>query len=234
MSRPHRALIVDDEMPIRRLLRTVLAPLGWTVLEAASAAQALEQARMPGIDLILLDLGLPDGDGLDLIPALKAGGRTPVIVLSSRDGEADKVAALDMGADDYLTKPFGTAELMARIRASLRHAVQQGGGRPRLSVGGLEIDLINRTVTRSGERLHLSPTEFDLLRILAQHAGKILTHRQILREVWGPAKEEETQYLRVYIRMLRQKIEVGDEPGIIRTEPGIGYRLQEPDDDSTP
>lgn len=231
MSRPHRALIIDDEMPIRRLLRTVLAPQGWTLLEAAGAAEALEQARLPGIDLVLLDLGLPDGEGLDLIPRLKADCRAPVIVLSSRDQEADKVAALDLGADDYLTKPFGTAELLARIRTSLRHAVQQTGGRPVLTVGGLEIDLINRTVGRGGDRLHLSPTEFDLLRILAQHAGKILTHRQILREVWGPAKEEETQYLRVYIRMLRQKIENGStQPSIIRTEPGIGYRLQEPED----
>ncbi|MDE1147985.1 MAG: response regulator [Azospirillaceae bacterium] len=226
MSKPHRILVIEDEVAIRRLLRAVLTPQGWTVVEAATAQEGLVQARLPGVDLVLLDLGLPDGDGLDLVGRLKAERPTPVIILSSRDQEDDKVAALDLGADDYVTKPFGTAELMARIRAALRHAVQQQGGRSVVNAGGLEIDLVNRHVSRGDEKLHLSPTEFDLLRYLAAHAGKILTHRQILKEVWGPAKEDEVQYLRVYIRMLRQKIESDpNAPGIIQTEPGIGYRL---------
>ncbi|MFV3127590.1 response regulator [Niveispirillum sp. KHB5.9] len=226
MTRPHRLLVVEDEVAIRRLLKTIITPEGWEMVEATNAAEALNVARQALPELILLDLGLPDLDGLDLIPALKRERPVPLIVLSSRDREQDKVLALDLGADDYVTKPFSAGELMARIRTAQRHAIQQVGGRPLLAVGNLEIDMVNRHVQKAGKRLHLSPTEFDLLRLLAQHAGRILTHAQILKEVWGPAKVEEVQYLRVYIRQLRQKIE--DDPNapvFVLTEPGIGYRF---------
>lgn len=226
MTRPHRLLVVEDEVAIRRLLKSIIAPEGWEMVEATSAAEALSLARQVLPELILLDLGLPDLDGLDLIPTLKRERPVPLIVLSSRDREQDKILALDLGADDYVTKPFSAGELMARIRTAQRHAIQQVGGRPLLALGGLEIDMVNRHVQKAGKRLHLSPTEFDLLRLLAQHAGRILTHAQILKEVWGPAKVEEVQYLRVYIRQLRQKIE--DDPNapvFVLTEPGIGYRF---------
>ncbi len=231
MTRPHRILVVEDEVAIRRLLRTIITPEGWDMVEATSATQALSMARQSLPELILLDLGLPDMDGLDLIPTLKRERPVPLIVLSSRDREQDKILALDLGADDYVTKPFGAGELMARIRAAQRHAIQQIGGRPLLRLRDLEIDMVNRHVQKGAKRLHLSPTEFDLLRLLAQHAGRILTHAQILKEVWGPAKAEEVQYLRVYIRQLRQKIE--DDPNapiFVQTEPGIGYRFTDAED----
>lgn len=226
MTRPHRLLVVEDEVAIRRLLKSIVTPEGWEMVEATSASEALILARQALPELILLDLGLPDMDGLDLIPTLKRERPAPLIVLSSRDRERDKVLALDLGADDYVTKPFSAGELMARIRTAQRHAIQQVGGRPLLVIGDLEIDMVNRHVQKSGKRLHLSPTEFDLLRLLAQHAGRILTHAHILKEVWGPAKVGEVQYLRVYIRQLRQKIE--DDPNapvLVQTEPGIGYRF---------
>jgi two-component system KDP operon response regulator KdpE len=229
MTRPHRILLVEDEVAIRRLLRTIITPHGWEVVEAATGAEALVQARQSLPELILLDLGLPDTDGLDLIPALRRERPVPIIILSSRDREADKVQALDLGADDYVTKPFSEGELLARIRTAQRHAIQQVGGRPLVEVGDLEIDLVTRQVRKAGQRLHLSPTEFDLLRLLARHAGRILTHRQILEQVWGPAQAEEVQYLRVYIRQLRQKIENDpNAPTLILTEPGIGYRFSDP------
>lgn len=228
MTRPHRLLIVEDEAAIRRLLRAIATPQGWEVVDAATAREALEQVRKAAPELILLDLGLPDMDGLDLIPALRRERPVPIIVLSSRDREADKIQALDMGADDYVTKPFSEGELLARIRTAQRHAIRQVGGRPLIQAGDVEIDLVTRQVRRAGERLHLSPTEFDLLHLLARHAGRILTHRQILEQVWGPAQAEEVQYLRVYIRQLRQKIEADpNNPALILTEPGIGYRLQD-------
>lgn len=226
MSRPQRILLVEDEVAIRRLLRTILSPHGWEVVEAVTGAEALAQARQSLPELILLDLGLPDLDGLDLIPALRRERPVPIIILSSRDQEADKVQALDLGADDYVTKPFSEGELLARIRTAQRHAIQQVGGRPLVVIGDLEIDLVTRQVRKAGQRLHLSPTEFDLLRLLARHAGRILTHRQILEQVWGPAQADEVQYLRVYIRQLRQKIEAdANAPALILTEPGIGYRF---------
>lgn len=229
MTRPHRILLVEDEIAIRRLLRTIITPHGWEVVEAVNGAEALAQARQSLPELILLDLGLPDADGLDLIPALRRERPVPIIILSSRDREADKVQALDLGADDYVTKPFSEGELLARIRTAQRHAIQQVGGRPLVEVGDMEIDLVTRQVRKAGQRLHLSPTEFDLLRLLARHAGRILTHRQILEQVWGPAQAEEVQYLRVYIRQLRQKIESDpNSPALIVTEPGIGYRFSDP------
>jgi len=229
MTRPHRILLVEDEVAIRRLLRAIITPHGWEVVEAVTGAEALAQARQSLPELILLDLGLPDTDGLDLIPALRRERPVPIIILSSRDREADKVQALDLGADDYVTKPFSEGELLARIRTAQRHAIQQVGGRPLVEVGDLEIDLVTRQVRKAGQRLHLSPTEFDLLRLLARHAGRILTHRQILEQVWGPAQAEEVQYLRVYIRQLRQKIETDpNAPTLILTEPGIGYRFSDP------
>lgn len=228
MTRPHRLLIVEDEAAIRRLLKTIVTPHGWEVVEAVSGAEGLALARQALPELILLDLGLPDADGLDLIPALKRERPVPIIVLSARDREQDKVTALDLGADDYVTKPFSEGELLARIRTAQRHAIQQVGGRPVVQAGDLEIDLVTRQVRKGGQRLHLSPTEFDLLHLLARHAGRILTHRQILEQVWGPAQAEEVQYLRVYIRQLRQKIEDNpNAPAIILTEPGIGYRLND-------
>lgn len=226
MSRLHRLLIIEDEAAIRRLLRTIVAPHGWEVAEATTGAAALEQVRHTLPELILLDLGLPDMDGLDLIARLKRERPVPIIVLSSRDREADKVTALDLGADDYVTKPFSEGELLARIRTALRHAVQQVGGRPHIQIGDLDIDLVMRQVRRSGERVHLSPREFDLLNLLVRHGGRILTHKQILEQVWGPAQAEEVHYLRVYIRQLRQKIEADpNNPALILTEPGIGYRF---------
>jgi two-component system, OmpR family, KDP operon response regulator KdpE len=229
MARAIRALIIEDEQAIRRLVKTILTPHGWELIEADTARDGLRLAQSPSIDLILLDLGLPDGDGLALIPQLAAKPGVPIVVLSSRDQEDDKITALDLGADDYVTKPFGAGELMARLRTALRHAVQQGGSRAVVTVGALAIDLVNRHAAKDGERLHLSPTEFDLLACLAQNAGLVLTHRHILKTVWGPAKEDEVQYLRVYIRTLRQKVEDDpNNPVYIQTEPGIGYRLHEP------
>jgi len=229
MSKLQRLLVIEDEIAIRRLLRTILAPHGWAVVEAETGAAALDQLHQAMPELILLDLGLPDMDGLGLIPLLKRERSAPIVVLSSRDREQDKVLALDLGADDYVTKPFSEKELLARIRTALRHSIQQVGGRPHLQVGDLEIDLVMRQVRRSAERLHLSPREFDLLHLLVRHGGRILTHRQILEQVWGPAQATEVHYLRVYIRQLRQKIETDpNNPTLILTEPGIGYRFSEP------
>jgi len=225
-ARGVRVLIIEDERAIRRLIKTILEPLGWEIFEAEDARDGLRQARTSGLDLILLDLGLPDGDGLTLIPQLVAKPAAPIVVLSSRDREEDKVTAFELGADDYVTKPFGAGELTARLKTALRHAARPGEGSAVVRVGPLAIDLVNRHASKNGERLALSPTEFDLLARLAEHAGRVLTHRQILREVWGPAKEDEVQYLRVYVRSLRRKIEDdADEPLLLRTEPGVGYRL---------
>jgi len=232
MTREIRVLIIEDEQAIRRLVKTILKPSGWDLIEADTAHDGLRLAQSPSVDLILLDLGLPDGDGLTLIPQLTAKPGVPIVVLSSRDQEDDKVTALELGADDYVTKPFGAGELMARLRTALRHAMRRGGGDAVVTVGTLTIDLVNRHAGKSGERLRLSPTEFDLLACLAQNLGLVLTHRHILRTVWGPAKEDEVQYLRVYIRTLRQKIEDDpNNPVYIQTEPGIGYRLREPESD---
>lgn len=226
---PLRVLVVDDEPPIRRFLRTSLTAQGYELVEAESGTGALEAVRRSVPDLIVLDLGLPDIDGLEVIRRLRGNGvATPVIVLSSRMDEAGKVEALDLGADDYVTKPFGVPELLARIRAALRHRLQQQGERPLFRSGDLSVDLVRRIVTVQGEEVKLSPREYDLLRLLVAHAGKVLTHRMILKEVWGG--ETDIQYLRIYIRQLRQKIEPDPErPRHILTETGVGYRLAVPE-----
>ena len=223
---PLRILIVDDEPPIRRFLRTALAAQGYRVEEAADGEAALEFVKRNPVDLIVLDLGLPGIDGLDVVRRLRqAGSAIPIVILSSRDDEAGKVAALDLGADDYVSKPFGVEELSARIRAALRHRLQQEGEKPLFRSGDLSVDLVRRIVTVRGNEVKLTPREYDLLRLLVAHAGKVLTHKFILREVWGG--ESDVQYLRIYIRTLRQKLEADPEqPGLILTEQGVGYRLR--------
>ncbi|KAA0594538.1 two-component system KDP operon response regulator KdpE [Azospirillum lipoferum] len=228
-SIPLRVLVVDDEPPIRRFLRTSLTAQGYDIVEAEDGTKALEEVRRRSPDLLVLDLGLPGIDGLEVIRRLRGSGVTlPIIVLSSRVDEAGKVEALDLGADDYVTKPFGVEELLARIRTAMRHKLQQQGERPLFRSGDLTVDLVRRIVTVRGEDVKLSPREYDLLRLLVGHAGKVLTHRFILKEVWGG--ETDIQYLRIYIRQLRQKIEPDPErPHHILTETGVGYRLRTPD-----
>lgn len=229
MAKVPTVLVVDDEPPIRRLLRTTLSANDYRVVEADGAASALRLAGQEKPDLVILDLGLPDRGGLDVIGEIRKTSRVPIIVLSARDDERAKVAALDLGADDYVGKPFGMAELMARIRAALRHALQAQGALPAFVSGELSVDLVRRQVTRGGSDVKLSPKEFDLLRHLVMHAGKVLTHRQLLREVWGPAQADEVQYLRVLVRGLRAKLEPDPaRPTHILTETGVGYRLQLP------
>jgi two-component system KDP operon response regulator KdpE len=224
---PLRVLVVDDEPPIRRFLRTSLRAQGYHVLEAEDGGTALDLIGRNPPDVIVLDLGLPDIDGVEVIRRLRHRGSTvPVIVLSSRTDEPGKVEALDLGADDYVTKPFGMEELLARLRAALRHRLQQQGERPVFKSGGLSVDLVRRVVRVRGEEVKLSPREYDLLRLLVAHAGKVLTHKFILREIWGG--ETDVQYLRIYIRSLRQKIEPDPErPQHVVTETGVGYRLRE-------
>lgn len=219
-------LIVDDEPPIRRLLRTSLVSQGFQVVEAANGAEALAETERSRPDLVILDLGLPDMDGSEVIRVLRGGAdAVPILVLSSRADEKGKVEALDLGADDYVTKPFGTAELFARIRAALRHRLQQQGEQPVFRSGDLEVDLVRRVVRTRGEEVKLTPKEYDILRMLVAHAGKVLTHRMLMSEVWGG--ETDVQYLRIYVRQLRQKIESDPErPQHILTETGIGYRLR--------
>jgi two-component system KDP operon response regulator KdpE len=224
-----RILVVDDEPPIRRLVRTSLGAEGHSVLEAEDGEAALALLRRNAIDVLLLDLGLPGMDGFEVIRTLRESGSTvPIIVLSVRADEAGKVRALDLGADDYVTKPFGIGELNARIRAAMRHRLQQEGERPLFRAGPLAVDLVRRIVTVHDREMKLTPREYDLLRLLIAHAGKVLTHKYILREVWGA--ETDVQYLRTYIRSLRQKIEDNPErPDLVRTEQGVGYRLRAPD-----
>jgi len=228
-SLPSKVLVVDDEPPIRRFLRTSLTAQGYEIVEAENGKDALGQLVRNRIDVIVLDLGLPDMDGLDILKHVReSGSDVPVIVLSSRTNEPEKVKALDLGADDYVTKPFGIDELLARLRAAQRHRLQQHGERPIFRSGDLAADLVRRTVTAQGKDVKLTPREYDLLRLLVAHAGKVLTHKFILREVWG--SEADVQYLRIYIRTLRQKIEpVPETPQYILTEQGVGYRLKAPD-----
>ena len=229
MSAPSvRVLIVDDEPPIRKLLRMGLQAHGYRVAEASNGKTA-DNALAENPDLIILDLGLPDVQGLELLRRWReAGVAVPVVVLSSRGDEAGKVQALDLGADDYVTKPFGMNELLARIRAALRHRLQQEGARPIFRVGDLSVDLVRRIVRVRDVEVKLSPKEYELLRTFVQHAGKVLTHRFLLQEVWGAASD--SQYLRVYVRQLRQKLEIDPEqPQYIQTETGVGYRLREPE-----
>jgi two-component system KDP operon response regulator KdpE len=225
---PLKVLVVDDEPPIRKLLRMGLGTQGYRVIEAADGKAALDLAREKP-DLIILDLGLPDMQGLDLLRAIRArDDSVPIVVLSSRDDEVAKVQALDLGADDYVTKPFGMDELLARIRAALRHQLQVHGERPVFRLGDLSVDLVRRIVKTGDKEIKLSPKEYDLLRLLVQHAGKVLTHRFLLKELWSDLTD--AQYLRVYVRQLRQKIEADPErPQYVLTETGIGYRLRAPD-----
>jgi len=222
-------LVVEDEPQVMRFLRATLPAHGYRVLEAATAAQALVHAQTQLPDLVLLDLGLPDLDGLELTRRIRGWSAVPIVVVSARGQERDKVQALDAGADDYLTKPFGTEELLARMRVALRHAarVAGGAGETLLETGELRVDLAARLVYRRGEEVRLTRTEYRLLAALVKHAGKVLTHRQLLVEVWGPGSANETHYLRVYMAQLRHKLE--DDPARPRhllTETGVGYRLR--------
>ncbi|KZE32712.1 two-component system response regulator KdpE [Crenobacter luteus] len=227
MSAAAPILVVEDEPQIRRFLRASLTAEGFAVREAGSAREGLAEAARHLPQLVLLDLGLPDADGETVIRALREWSAVPVIVLSARSQEADKVAALDAGADDYLTKPFGVAELLARIRVALRHRLSGAQpSSPVIAVGELTIDLAAHTVARAGEAVHLTPLEFRLLAELARHAGKVLTHRHLLKEVWGPSAVEQNHYLRIYMAQLRHKLEADPaKPRHLLTETGVGYRF---------
>lgn len=227
MTEAIRVLVIDDEPQIRKLLRVSLGAESLQVIEAANAEAGLIALKQDKPDVMILDLGLPDADGLELIPRIREISSVPIIVLSVRDDESGKVRALDAGADDYLTKPFGIAELLARIRTALRHRLQASGSQPVIETGALRIDLTLRRVTLDGIELRLSRKEYAILAVLAKHAGRVITQPQLLRDVWGKVHEEDTQYLRVYIGQLRQKL--GDDaaaPRYVITEPGVGYRLK--------
>jgi two-component system KDP operon response regulator KdpE len=218
-------LVVDDELPIRRFLRISLETNNYRVYEAETGRAGLAAAAQVRPEVIILDMNLPDMEGVEVVRRLREWTATPVIILSVRDADRDKVAALDAGADDYLTKPFSTDELLARLRVARRHS-QPATTDPVLTFGDIQIDLARRVVTRGGEPVKLTPTEYALLRLLAQHAGRVLTHRLILKEVWGTQYVDETHYLRVYFAQLRQKLEANPAlPRLIITEPGVGYRL---------
>ena len=219
------ALVIDDELQIRRLLRVCLEANGYRVLEAATGQEGITEAAQRTPDVVILDLGLPDMDGVAVLKRLREWSKVPVIVLSVRDREDDKIAALDNGADDYVTKPFGTGELLARLRVAERHALPSAES-ALFRAGALEVDLTARVVKLKGQEVKLTATEYSLLRLFVRHAGKVLTHHQILKEVWGPNSVEQTHYLRVYIAHLREKLEAdASKPRLILTEPGVGYRL---------
>jgi two-component system KDP operon response regulator KdpE len=226
IDQPANILVVDDEKPIRRFLKASLQGHGYTVFEAATGAEAVQEATGRHPDVIILDLGLPDMDGTEVTRQLREWSSVPIIVLSVRDHENDKIAALDAGADDYLTKPFGIGELLARIRVMVRRAVKTED-EPVFEVGGLQVDLARRLVKVNGSAIDLTPNEYDILRLLVRNPGKVLTHRQILHEIWGVGYETESHLLRVNISNLRHKIEVDpNRPEYILTEPGVGYRLR--------
>jgi two-component system, OmpR family, KDP operon response regulator KdpE len=221
-------LVVDDEPQILRALGVILRNAGYEVATAATKSEALDAVSVRPPDAMVLDLVLPDGSGVDVTSEVRTWSSLPIIVLSAVGDEREKVRALDVGADDYITKPFGTEELLARLRAVLRRASDEGD-EPILSVGALAIDLADRRVTRDGEEIHLTPIEFDILRELAHHAGKLVTQRQLLQAVWGPGYDLETHYLRVHVAHIRAKIEPDpSHPSYVVTEPGVGYRLREP------
>lgn len=229
MSDGPLVLVVEDEPQMRRFLRASLASHGFRLIEAETSQEAVVQATTHSPDIVLMDLGLPDGDGMELTRRLREWSRVPVIVISARGREEDKVEALDAGADDYLTKPFGVNELLARIRVALRHAGQAGtaNATPILDLGVLRVDQEHRVVTVDGREVHLTPIEYKLLVLLAKNAGKVLTHRQILSDVWGPAYVGQTHYVRVRMAELRKKLESGGAPTrLLLTEPGVGYRLR--------
>jgi two-component system KDP operon response regulator KdpE len=225
-ARPVRVLIVDDEAQVRRLVRVGLIGQGYDCVEADTAAEALTVCAKEHPDVVILDLGLPDRDGTSVIGTLRKNSLVPIVVLSAEAQVERKLAALDLGADDYITKPFNMVELLARLKAALRHGLQTRGEAPVFHSGALSVDLVNRRVFLGGEEVHLTPKEYELLRHLVAHAGKVVTHQQILREVWGPANTDDIQYLRVLMRQLRQKLEP-DAAGLqlIATEQGVGYRL---------
>lgn len=228
MSDRKRILIVDDEPQIQRFLKPALVAGGYAVAQAASGREALRQIDVFQPDAIVLDLGLPDMDGKTVILHARQTSDTPIIVLSAREQEAEKIAALDLGANDYVAKPFGIAELLARVRAALRPRRSQSPDAPLLRIGDIVIDVPAHRVTRAGGQVVLTPKEFELLLLLARNAGRVVTHRQLLAHVWGPAHVEDTQYLRVFIGQLRAKLEANPaEPTLIATEPGVGYRMTE-------
>lgn len=227
MPETARVLVVDDEPAIRRYLRTVLTAHGYTVFEATRGEEAIAQVTAQRPDVIVLDLGLPDIDGIQVTRILREWSQTPIIILSVRGNETDKIAALDAGADDYLTKPFGSGELLARLRAAVRRAARTGAQEPIFQLDGLKMDLAKRIVTVNDQEIQLTPTEYDLLRALVNDAGKVLTHHQLLRTVWGVGYDQEMHMLRVNISNLRKKIEPdASRPRYIVTEPGVGYRLR--------
>lgn len=219
-------LILDDEIQIRRFLRTGFELNGFTVHEAGTGAEAIRAATLRPVDLVIIDLGLPDMDGSEVVERIRSWSSVPIIVLSVRANEAQKVRLLELGADDYVVKPFGMAELLARVRVALRRQMRAASGEPVLKIGPLTIDLAARAVLLNGKRLTLTPKEYRLLQVLAQHAGNVVTHQHLLKEVWGSIHVHDTHYLRIFIRKLRQKIEPqADSPRILVTELGVGYRL---------
>ncbi|MGH8708196.1 MAG: response regulator [Burkholderiales bacterium] len=223
-------LVVDDEPQIRKFLRLGLEDHGYAVLEAQSAAAAQRAAVAAQPELVVLDLGLPDGDGFEVLAALREWSRVPVIVLSVRNREVEKVRCFDLGADDYVVKPFGMPELLARVRAALRRRVEREAPAPVFRVGGLEVDLVHRVVRVNEAPVRLSPKQYRLLQILVSNAGKVVTHRQLLSEIWGAAHRDDVQYLRVFVRKLRSRIEADPaRPAYLLTELGVGYRLRTPD-----
>jgi two-component system KDP operon response regulator KdpE len=228
MSSKARVLVVDDEAAILRFLKPALEASDYEMTSAGTVAEAIKRVASESPDIVLLDLGLPDGDGKDVIRRAREWSDVPIIVLSARERETEKIEALDLGADDYVNKPFNVGELMARMRTALRHHMQRKAEIPLLKVGGIEVDSVRHRATRAGTEIKLTPKEFELLSFLARHAGRVVTHKQILTAVWGPAHTEDTQYLRVYVGQLRQKVEEhANDPRIILTEPGIGYRISE-------
>jgi two-component system KDP operon response regulator KdpE len=228
MTGKTRVLVVDDEPTIVRFLKPALEANGYDLAAAGTMAEALQRIAAEVPDIVVLDLGLPDGDGKDVIRRVREWSEVPIIVLSARDREIEKIEALDLGADDFVNKPFGVGELLARMRTALRHRMQRMAETPVLKIGAIEIDSVRHRVTRAGQELKLTPKEFELLSFLARHSGKVVTHKQILTAVWGPAHTGDTQYLRVYIGHLRQKIEDDpNDPRVIVTEPGVGYRTAE-------
>ena len=225
-----RVLVVDDEPQIQRFLKPALSAAGYDVIEAANGAEALKAAATSAPDIMILDLGLPDMDGKDVLASVRGWSTIPIIILSARDRESEKIAALDLGADDYVEKPFGIGELTARVRTALRHRKQESAVSSSFTADGLLIDTVRRVVSREGAAVKLTPKEYDLLVLLARHAGRVVTHKTLLTSVWGPAHGEDLHYLRVFIGQLRQKIELDpSNPSIIRTEPGVGYRFLEDD-----
>jgi two-component system KDP operon response regulator KdpE len=223
-------LVVEDEAQMRRFLRASLTSNGYHIVEAETAADGLAQAAARNPDLVLLDLGLPDQDGLVVTERLREWAKMPIIVLSARGKEEDKIKALDAGADDYLTKPFGIGELLARIRVALRHSARSESGASQFAMGNVKVDLVRRRITKGDAEVHLTPVEYKLLSTLIKHEGRVITHRQLLKEVWGPNASEQTQYLRVYMGQLRHKLEDNpSRPRFLTTEPGVGYRLRTPE-----